>query len=448
MTPIALSGLASGLDTESIITQLISVERQPRTRMALADTQAQSRQATLRDISTKIQAVRDAATALYSATSWTDTQKLTSSDTARVAVSAEGTAAPGTRRIEVAKLAVPAQRAFAYSPNTSQQTTITFGPPPTPPGQTSTSQVPPFTLDVPPGSSAAAVAASLNANADAPVSAVVVNGDLVFTSRKTGLAGDFVADSPTLLEKPAFARAGGQAEYTVDGGATQKSDSNVLTDVILGASVTLKATTSGPVTVDVNPPGIDPEALKTKVKAFVTAYNSTVDSIRTKLQEKPVKGATTGTDAVKGLFYGDTLLSGMLSSMRSEIGGLADLGISTGNPSGTGKPSDDAVAGRLTLDDAKLTAALTADPAALRTRLETLGQRMSTVVAPLAGARVDARLTSVDSIRKRLATDMAAIDVRLADKEKSLRAKFSAMETALAASQAAQARLQAQLGTA
>jgi flagellar capping protein FliD len=58
---------------------------------------------------------------------------------------------------------------------------------------------------------------------------------------------------------------------------------------------------------------------------------------------------------------------------------------------------------------------------------------------------VDARLSSVDATRKRIATDMAATDVRLAAKEKRLRAQFTAMESALAASQAAQSQLTAQL---
>src|SRR3954447_26664065 len=109
MSGISLSGMASGLDTESIITQLMSVERQPRTRMALADTQAQARQTQLRELSTKLGSVRDAAAALRSTTTWGNTQKLTSTDSARVAVKADGTAGPGARLLEVSKLAVSAQ---------------------------------------------------------------------------------------------------------------------------------------------------------------------------------------------------------------------------------------------------------------------------------------------------------------------------------------------------
>lgn len=432
--PISLSGMASGLDTDSIVTQLMSVERLPRTRMALADTQAQSRQTTLRDLATKLGAVRDAAAALRTTTSWTDTQKLSSSDSARVAVATTGTAAPGAHRIEVTQLAVAAQHAFQFTAPSGSPQDLTIGD---------------YTLSVNPADTAATVATSINADADAPVSAVVSGGLLVLTSRTTGVAADFTVDGPSpLTENPVYARAGVDAMYKLDGAAVAvSSPSNVLKGVILGAEVTLKATTatSTPVTFEIGAPGIDADAVKAKVKTFVNAYNTAIDFMRGKLAEKPVKDATTNSDAVKGLFYGDSMLSGALSSMRSQIGDLADLGISTGASTGAATISADAVAGRLAIDDTKLTAALAADPADVRTRLQALGDNVAKVVTPLAGATVDARLSSVDSVRKRLASDMTAADVRLADKEKRLRAQFTAMESALAASQAAQAQLTAQL---
>jgi flagellar hook-associated protein 2 len=431
MSPLSLSGLASGLDTETIITQLMSVESQPRTRMALADTQAQARQTALKELSTKLGTVRDAAAALRSTTTWADVQQTTSSDSPRIAARAGSSAAPGTHVLEVSQLAVGGQHAFAYTASASAQS-IGIGA---------------FTLAVDPGSDAATVALAINARDDAPVTALVAGGKLVLTSRTSGAAGDFtVGATPLLSEDVTFARAGSDAAYTLDG-SPRTSASNVITDAILGVELTLKAKTSAPVTVGVSDPGPDSAGIKAKVQAFVTAYNSTVDFIRGKLSEKRVAGATTSADAVKGLFYGDSMLSGVLSSMRGGIGDLADLGISTGASTGTATVSADAVAGRLTLDDTKLTAALTGDQAGLRTRLEGLGERIAAVVAPVAGALVDARLSSVATTRKGLADAMAATDVRLADREKRLRAQFTAMESALAASQAAQQQLTAQLSS-
>jgi flagellar hook-associated protein 2 len=429
---ISISGLSSGLDTESMITQLMSVERQPRTRMALADTQAQSRQATLRDLSTTLGAVRDAAAALRTTMTWTDTQKLTLSDPTRVAVSTSGTAAPGTHRIEVSQLAVAAQHAFDFSTSASPQSITIKG----------------HTVPVDANASAATVATAINGDKDAPVSAVVSGGLLVLTSRTTGVDSEFTVDVPSpLTEKAAYARAGLDAKYKLDGVDMPDSPSNVLKNAILGVDVTLKATTapSTPVTLDIPAPGIDADAVKTKVKAFVNAYNGALDFIRGELTEKPVKNPTTTSQSTQGLFFGDPMLSGVLSSMRQEIGDLSAVGITTGASTGSGTVSADAIAGRLTIDDTKLTAALAGDQDKLRTSLQDLGERVTTLVSPIAGARVDARISSVDATRKRLAGDMAATDVRLAVKEKRLRAQFSAMESALAASQSAQAQLTAQL---
>ena len=50
MTGIQIMGLASGLDTESIISQVMSVESQPRTRVARQQVAVQARQDALRQI--------------------------------------------------------------------------------------------------------------------------------------------------------------------------------------------------------------------------------------------------------------------------------------------------------------------------------------------------------------------------------------------------------------
>jgi flagellar hook-associated protein 2 len=399
--------------------------------MAQQDTQAQVRQTQLRDIQSKLTAVRDAATALRSSATWADVQTVGSSDAARIGVRALGTAAPGSHQLEVSRLAVSAQHAFDYTASASAQSI----------------QVGSFTLAVDPGSTAAIVAAAINARADAPVSAVVAGGKLVLTSRTSGAANDFtVGASPLLAEDVAHGRVGVDAAYTLDGVA-KTSASNVITDAILGAEVTLKTTTSAPVSVTVSDPGIDTDSVKTKVAAFVTAYNNTVDLIRGKIAEKPVPNATTTLDANKGLLFGDSMLSGMLTTMRAQIGDLSDLGISTGAASGTAKFSDDAVAGHLTVDSTKLTAALAADAGAVQTKLQAFGTRMADAIGSATGSRIATRLTSEDATRKRLADAMARMDVRLADKEKGLRAKFSAMESALAAAQSAQAQMTAQLAS-
>jgi len=429
MSPLSLSGLASGIDTESIVTQLMAVEGQAKTRLQLADTRANARATGLRELATKLGALRDAANGLKSTTTWSDVQQLASSDPARVAIRTPGAAAPGARVIEVTALAVTAQHAFNYTSSASPQT-LTIGS---------------FSLAVDPDSTVSTLASAINDREDSPVSAVVAGGKLVLTSRTGGAGGDFTVDaSPLVAEDPVYARAGSDAAYLLDG-VPKTASSNVITDAILGAEITLKATTTAPISLTVSDPAPDTEGVKAKVTAFVTAYNAAVDFVRGKLSEEKVKNPTTTTEATKGLFRSDTMLTSVLSSMRSQIGDLSSYGISTGAASGSATFSSDAVAGKLKIDDAKLTAAL-ADPDALRTVLDGLGQRLSDVVTPVAGARVTERLEGVTAERRQIADAITRTDVRLASKEQRLRAQFAAMESALAASQAAQTQLAAQLG--
>jgi flagellar hook-associated protein 2 len=156
----------------------------------------------------------------------------------------------------------------------------------------------------------------------------VAGGKLVLSSRASGAANDFTVTAPALLaEDVAHSRAGADAAYTIDGVA-KTSSSNVLTDAVLGAEVTLRTTTTAPVAVTISDPAVDTDAIKTKIQAFVTQYNSVVDFIRSKTTEAPVKNPTTTVDAAKGAFYGDSMLTSMLTSMRTQIGDLTDLGIS------------------------------------------------------------------------------------------------------------------------
>jgi flagellar hook-associated protein 2 len=119
MSPLGLGGLASGMDTDAMITQLLAIERQPRSRLVLADTRAQQRTTGLNDLATKLGAVRDAANALKGSTTWANVQQTTSSDATRVAVRAVAGAAPGTRLIDVNRLAVTAQHAYTYTSSAS-----------------------------------------------------------------------------------------------------------------------------------------------------------------------------------------------------------------------------------------------------------------------------------------------------------------------------------------
>src|SRR5688500_7548118 len=95
MAGIQLSGLASGLDTASIVSQRMAVERQPRTRIEMRQATEQARRDGLNEVAGQLRALKQAAADLRSVGVWADTQTATSSDTSKLDVRRTGGAGPG-----------------------------------------------------------------------------------------------------------------------------------------------------------------------------------------------------------------------------------------------------------------------------------------------------------------------------------------------------------------
>jgi flagellar hook-associated protein 2 len=256
---------------------------------------------------------------------------------------------------------------------------------------------------------------------------------------------------------------GRDAAYTLDGVA-RTAATNVVDDAIPGLRLALKALTpsSTDVTVNVGTATIDTDAIKGKVKAFVDAYNTALDAVRSRLNEKRVPRATTAADAVKGVLFADTSLSRLVGQMRATITAavagnpatldeLSELGISTG--AATGTFSRTAVDGRLVVDDAKLGAALSADPDAVKSLLAGpagltgFAQAMEGTLAPyLAGDGIlQSRLQAADAEQDRLADSLSRFDARMTLREQGLRAQFTTLERALSQGQSQGQWLEGQL---
>lgn len=425
MAGVAFSGLASGLDTEAIVAGLMQIERAPRARMELEAGRTQARDAALRDALAKLKGVADAAAALRSATLWADTQTVESADPAKLTARRLSGAGPGGYQVEVVQLARAEQRTYDFTPSASAEQ-ISVGA---------------ATIDLAPDATLADVVAAINAEPASGVYAVDVGGRLVLSSRQTGAANGFSATSSTLVEDGALHKAGLDAQLVVDGVA-HSSASNVVADAVPGLELTLRSVTAGPVAVTVGAPGPDAAAIEEKVKAFVDRYNAALDSIRNRLSEKRVPGATTQAEANRGVLFGDTMLSGLLSRLRQVVSesGLGDLGVSTGAPgTGVGAGSD-AVAGRLVLDEAKLAGALAADAGAVRETLAGSGgfaAALDGVLTPAVGAGglISGRLDATASQLQRVRDSMDALDRRLEDRAERLRAQFATLERLLAQSQ-------------
>jgi flagellar hook-associated protein 2 len=283
---------------------------------------------------------------------------------------------------------------------------------------------------------------------------------LVLTRKETGNFTAQLAITGPAWTSSDVAKAGVAAAFTIDDDPVVKySKSNVVTTAVPGLELTLKAT--GTTTVTVGPPAPDSDAVQKKVQAFVDQYNSTIDFIRGKLEEKSIPKATTEADARKGVLFNDTQLTGVLRQLRNMVAdkvdgltgsvtSLADLGVSTGTASG-GKSSADAIAGKLTLDAAKLTDALANKRLEVKSFLTDstngIATKLNAFLDPIARSdgAVATRAKQTGEEIKGIDDQLAMMEDRLTAKSDRLRAQFAKMEAAMSASQSQGSWLSAQL---
>jgi flagellar hook-associated protein 2 len=215
------------------------------------------------------------------------------------------------------------------------------------------------------------------------------------------------------------------------------------------------------VSITTNEATVDKAGIKSKVKAFVDAYNAVVDITRGDIAEKKVANASTTADLQKGQLFGDLGLDGMLSSLKNtltqtvnNIGGLkslSDIGISV--PKSSGVITDDAKAGKLTFDETALDTQLDKDPTQVQTLFNGVGARkgfgllVQDFVKKQTGLQgvLTGRMTSDSTSLKDLANQVTSTNLRLDQTEARLKAQFAAMETALQTSQSQQAWLEGQI---
>jgi flagellar hook-associated protein 2 len=459
MAGIQIGGLASGMDTDSVIAQLMQLEAQPGTRWAQQKKVSEARESALKDILSRVKNLQSEAKNLKSVTTWADTQSVESNDATKITATRLGGAAPGGYAISVSNLASGDQWSYAFNPPAAA-TSFTINMP----GGVSQQ------VDLAAGQSLDETVGLINSNVDSKVYAVKVGDRLVLSSRDTGDAAAFTVtpmSASDALDQAVQLRAADDAHYSLDGGVTTKnSASNVVKDGIPGIEFTLKSKVAvgSEVTLNVSNPGTDQTAVKDKIKKFVEQYNSTIDLIRSKLTEEKVKDPKTDADRAKGVLFNDSMLNGLLSRLRSTVASsfgtgdsnmdqLAEIGISTGASTGAAA-SADALAGKLVIDDTKLTAALSSSPLVVRKLLggtagiEGIGTKLDSMLDAVVkdNGDFDGRIKSADKEQTRFDNQIAALDKRIEARTAMLRAQFAAMESAISRSQSQQSWMAGQLG--
>jgi flagellar hook-associated protein 2 len=452
MAGMNLSGLASGMDTDAVITQLMQIEAQGKTRLVGRQYESEGRKAALDQIATRLRTFKTATDELRSIASWANVQKVETGDAGKVGARFTGGAAVGSYSVEVTQLARADQQFFTYTKSAAASTiSIASG----------TDAA--VKIDIAADADAAGAAAAINAKAESPAFASVVNGELVLSGKKTGVNLTVTAAQAAPLDLKR--RESRMAIFKIDGVEQPHSATNTVADGLAGVELSLKSLTTSAVTVSIGAPGPDQEALKTKVKAFVDSYNSVIDLVKGKLEEQRPKSPTTQADYAKGALRSDPGLSGLLSKLRGtmseKVAGnptgfdqLSDLGISVPTAQTTGAATADRLSGKLVIDNDKLAAALASDPVAVRRLMGGISgvdgatQKLDAILDPVArlgDGDLAQRSAMVDRDTTRIKDQQAQMDLRLALKEKRLRSQFTAMETALAASQNSQSWLGGQI---
>ena len=396
MSAIKLTGLASGLDTASIITELMSIERQPRTRVARRQVAVQGRQDVLRQIDSKLTNVKLAASDLRSVGLWLPAQTITSGNEGVLTARQHGGAAPGGYAVTVSTLASADARTYDWT-DAGGDLTLDYkidGA-----AQTRTVDLAGKTLDD--------AVAAINNDDSLPVWAVNVGGRLSLSGRQTGDHATCGFDaSGAAVGTLRSSRDGTDATYTIAGDASRYiSHINVATNGLPGVELTLKAT--GTATVNVSTPAADRTQVAAKLRAFASAYNDAVEFVRGKLTEKKVANPKTDTDAKQGALFGDTALSALLTTLRQTIAdaGLSDLGVKVA-PTGAAN-SPDALAGKLTFNQKTYDAAWDKSPLDIQGKL---GANASTGVSQTLEAMLDHATRAGDGL----------LDQRVAGAEREL----------------------------
>jgi flagellar hook-associated protein 2 len=331
MSTISFGGLATGLDTQSIITQLMNLERVPEQLL-------QAQQKTNTGKISEFQKIEDALTSLQDVVQGFNTPgtfnavKSTVGNSSALSATATSSATQGTHTVQVISLAKFQRQ---VSTGVASDTALSFGT-----GS--------FTID---GGAPISIAAGQNSlqgivaainSSGAKVTASVINDGTNYRMVISGTdtqnhAFDFsgLGAAPTLLGSgdPTYQDAA-PAQLVVDGVNMTKT-SNTVTDAIQG--VTLNLLTEG-LTTSVSITN-DTDAVTQKINNFVTAYNKVITLINSESTynaDTKTAGVLSGNITVRTIQQQfQSLLTTTVSGTSGTFKTLAALGINSDSKTGT-----------------------------------------------------------------------------------------------------------------
>jgi len=433
MAALSSPGIGSGLDVNSLVSQLVAAAKTPQQNAI--DTRRNTVGAQLSAIGSlksALSAFQDSLSGLADGSAFTQFLA-TASSTDHFSAIADSTAAGGTYSVNVQQLATAEKASSAaFAANTtlaSGQLTIAVG------AQSMTVAVGSGT------GSLAQLAGAINRDANNPgVTAAVVHaadGDhIVFTSTKTGAANAFsvtgTGDVAGLSYDPATGTGGlatvthaQDAKLSIDG-FDVTSASNAVQGAIQGVTINLTAVSG--TTPDTLTVAADNDSIQKAVQAFVDNYNKLVGTTKTLTSYDSGSGKS-------GALLGDSTMLGITSRLSRALGtqfgssgdavrSLADLGIKF------------EVDGSLSVDDDKLSAALAGSPEQVR-NLFGNAAGLGTTLTPMlegylqTGGILDGRTDSLNASNKSLDDQQSQLDSRMDTLTTMYTAQFTKLDQLL-----------------
>ncbi|HEY9720491.1 MAG TPA: flagellar cap protein FliD N-terminal domain-containing protein, partial [Oscillatoriaceae cyanobacterium] len=237
-SPLAMSGLATGMDTSTIIQELMSIAKQPVVNLQNQQTTDNNKLSTYRDLNTKLSALQTAANNLTGVdfnTSPLASMSATAGNTALFSATASNGSTAGTYTVNITQLAT-AETGIFVPPTSSAGGSF---------------QINGATVNVNAGDSATQIAAAINANTATGVSAAVVTDsggtqNLILTGQSTGT--NYTLSDPSGLLGTGTTTSAQKAQATIDGIAVS-SNTNTFSNIVNGVDLTASATGSSTLTV-------------------------------------------------------------------------------------------------------------------------------------------------------------------------------------------------------
>lgn len=441
MASISSIGIGSGLDAESIITQLVTLEKSRLTTLQSEASLIQTRLSTVSQLKSLAATLEDKLKVLSDASKWSSAMAVSSSNATVLSATTGSNAVAGNYTIDITATArsqnmtsgqFAADHAFTAGGTLSIQMGATSNPA--------------VNIEVAAGSSLAQVAAAIN-KSNAGVSASILNDGsgqrLVLSSTSTGTEHQFsitgsgdldvlnhnANDSSLLASKTGDASATGafqaatNAQATING-VSVSSGSNTFDNVIQGLSFTAATTGSSTLTVS-----SDTETLQKQVTEFVAAYNALNSLLATSTKYEE-------STQTAGIFQGDSTIVNLQNSLRRAFAEssststvfqrLADVGIEI------------KAGGSMSINESKLKEGLQKNATEMAKFFaegsDGFADKMQAYTQSIQDSSgiLDTKSEALNKASKRNTSEQDKVNDRATSVEARLRAQYSALDTKMA----------------